>query len=51
LPTPEHREVAELLLEKARGDPAAAELLAADERHLNVAQLCAGMRRIIAPLR
>jgi HEPN domain-containing protein len=32
LPTPEHREVAELLLEKARGDLAAAQLLAADER-------------------
>jgi predicted RNase H-like HicB family nuclease len=32
LPTPEHREVAQLLLEKATGDLAAAELLAADER-------------------
>jgi hypothetical protein len=32
LPTPEHREVAQILLEKAIGDLAAAELLAADER-------------------
>jgi HEPN domain-containing protein len=32
LPTPEHREVAELLLEKATGYLAAAELLAADKR-------------------
>jgi HEPN domain-containing protein len=31
LPTPEHFEVAGLLLEKARGDLAAARLLAADE--------------------
>jgi HEPN domain-containing protein len=32
LPTREHREVAQLLLEKAAGDLAAAQLLAADER-------------------